>query len=288
MRIAIMTDTNSGMTADEAGRLGVALLPMPFTIDGEAFLEGRNLTAAQFYEALKNGAKVATSQPSPADTLAMWDELLQTNDAVVYLPMSSGLSGTCATARMLATEEPYAGRVEVVDNGRISATLRQAVLDALALRQLGLDARTIRDALERTGPQSQIYLAVDTLKYLRQGGRITPAAALLGSALNLKPILQLANGKLDAYKKVRGSAAAQAALLEALRQAIDTLPGDGPLRLMTAYSGDEELGKAWNRKVQQAFPGAKVYGAPLPLSIACHTGPGALGVACARAAVEEA
>ena len=128
MRIAIMTDTNSGMTADEAGRLGVALLPMPFTIDGEAFLEGRNLTAAQFYGALKNGAKVATSQPSPADTLAMWDELLQTNDAVVYLPMSSGLSGTCATARMLAMEEPYAGRVEVVDNGRISATLRQAVL----------------------------------------------------------------------------------------------------------------------------------------------------------------
>lgn len=157
MRIAIMTDTNSGMTAGEAEQLGVALLPMPFTIDGEEFREGQNLTPARFYGALKEGAKVATSQPSPADTMAMWDGLLLENDAVVYLPMSSGLSGTCATAKMLAGDEPYAGRVEVVDNSRISATLRQAVLDALALRRLGLDARTIRDALERTGPQSQIY-----------------------------------------------------------------------------------------------------------------------------------
>ena len=286
MRIAIMTDTNSGMTVEEARRLDVALLPMPFTIDGEAFQEGRDLSAGQFYAALKRGARVATSQPSPADTTALWDQLLASHDAVVYLPMSSGLSGSCATARALAAEEPYAGRVEVVDNGRISATLRQSVLDALALRQLGLDGRTIRDALERTGPQSQIYLAVDTLKYLRQGGRVTPAAALLGSALNLKPILQLAGGKLDAYKKVRGNAAAQASLLQALRQAIDALPGDGPLRLMTAYSGDDELGKAWNRTVRETFPGQEVYGAPLPLSIACHTGPGALGVACARAVLE--
>lgn len=286
MRIAIMTDTNSGMTAAEARQLGVALLPMPFTIDGQSFQEGLDLTADRFYQALKQGARVATSQPSPADTTALWDELLACHDGVVYLPMSSGLSGTCATARALAEEEPYAGRVEVVDNGRISATLRQAVLDALALRQLGLDGRTIRDALERTGAQSQIYLMVDTLKYLRQGGRITPAAALLGSALNLKPILQLAGGKLDAYKKVRGSAAARAALLEALRQAAAALPGDGPLRLMTAWSGDEAIGEAWNRQVRQAFPGMEVYGAPLPLSIACHTGPGALGVACARAVLK--
>ena len=282
MRLAILTDTNSGIQPPEAEALGVHLLPMPFHIGQATYLEGISLSPTDFYQYLHQGAEVSTSQPSPADTNTMWDTLLTTHDAVLYIPMSSGLSGTCATALSLAQEDEYRGRVFVVDNKRISAPLRQAVLDAITLARRGLSPADIRDQLEAEALHAQIFIMVDTLQYLKKGGRVTPAAALLGSALNLKPILQLRDGKLDAYKKVRGLKSAQQELIRAVQATLTTLPGQGQLRIQTAYSGAAELGLAWNQLVQQAFPGQEIYNTPLPLSVVCHTGPGALGIACVR------
>lgn len=283
MDIAIMTDSNSGITAQEAGQLGVALLPMPIQLDGTRYLEGVNLFPPEFYARLAQGAEVSTSQPSPADTLELWDRLLEQHDQVVYIPMSSGLSGTAATAASLADDDPYRGRVFVVDNKRISAPQRQSVLDALALRDRGCAGEEIRRHLEEAALHSQVYIMVDTLRYLKKGGRITPAAALVGAALNVKPILQLQGGKLDAYKKVRGSKAAKEELLRALETRLPSLEGDGALVVQSAYSGSQSLGAEWNQFVQQALPQYPVYSTVLPMSIVCHTGPGALGVACVRA-----
>ena len=282
MKIAIMTDSNSGMTAQEARQLGVALLPMPIQLDGTLYLEGVDLFPDQFYARLAQGADASTSQPSPAATLELWDKLLEDHDQLVYIPMSSGLSGTAATAASLAGDDPYEGRVFVADNKRISAPQRQSVLDALALRERGKSGEEIKQRLEEASLHSQIYIMVDTLHYLKKGGRITPTAALLGSALNLKPILQLQAGKLDAYKKVRGVKAAKAELVHALEAKLSCLDGEGELVLQTAYSGSEAVGTEWHQFVQQAFPQFQVYSAVLPMSIACHTGPGALGLACVR------
>lgn len=282
MKIAIMTDSNSGITAQEAKQLGVALLPMPIQIEGTLYLEGIDLFPEEFYAHLAQGADVSTSQPSPADTLGLWDKLLEEYDQLVYIPMSSGLSGTAATAASLSSDDPYEGRVFVVDNKRISAPQRQSVLDALALRERGCSGQEIKQRLEEAALHSQIYIMVDTLRYLKKGGRVTAAGALLGSALNVKPILQLQGGKLDAYKKVRGTKAAKAELVRALEAKLPCLEGDGKLIVQTAYSGSNDLGAEWNQFVQQAFPQYQVYSTVLPMSIACHTGPGALGVACVR------
>ena len=282
MKIAIMTDSNSGITAQEAQQLGVALLPMPIQIDGQMYLEGIDLFPSEFYARLAQGADVSTSQPSPADTMELWDKLLEEYDQLVYIPMTSGLSGTAATAASLACDDPYEGRVFVADNKRISAPQRQSVLDALALRERGKSGAEIKQRLEEASLHSQIYIMVDTLHYLKKGGRITPTAALLGSALNLKPILQLQAGKLDAYKKVRGTKAAKTELVHALEAKLPCLEGEGKLIVQTAYSGSDELGAEWTEFVQQAFPQFQVYSTVLPMSIACHPGPGALGVACVR------
>lgn len=282
MKIAIMTDSNSGITAQEAQQLGIALLPMPIQIDGKLYLEGVDLFPQDFYARLAQGAEVSTSQPSPASTLELWDKLLEEYDQVVYIPMSSGLSGTAATAASLAGDDPYEDKVFVADNKRISAPQRQSVLDALALRDRGYSAPEIKQRLEQAALHSQIYIMVDTLHYLKKGGRITPTAALLGSALNLKPILQLQGGKLDAFKKVRGTKAAKTELIHALESKLSCLEGEGRLIVQTAYSGSDELGAEWADFVQQAFPQFQIYSAALPMSIACHTGPGALGVACVR------
>lgn len=282
MKIAIMTDSNSGITAQEAQQLGIALLPMPIQIDGKLYLEGIDLFPQDFYARLAQGAEVSTSQPSPASTLELWDKLLEEYDQVVYIPMSSGLSGTAATAASLAGDDPYEDKVFVADNKRISAPQRQSVLDALALRDRGCSAPEIKQRLEQAALHSQIYIMVDTLHYLKKGGRITPTAALLGSALNLKPILQLQGGKLDAFKKVRGTKAAKTELIHALESKLSCLEGEGRLIVQTAYSGSDELGAEWADFVQQAFSQFQIYSAALPMSIACHTGPGALGVACVR------
>lgn len=281
-KIAIITDTNSGMTQEEADRLGIHLLPMPFFIEGELFFEGRTLSQEEFFKALEADRTISTSQPSPSDITDLWDELLTKNDAVIHIPMSSGLSGSCATAHMLAQD--YDNRVFVVDNKRISATQRLSVLDALTLRDAGYSAAEISHYLEEHALDASIYLTVETLSYLKKGGRITPAAAALGSALNILPVLQIKGERLDAFKKVRGQKKAYHTMIEAIRHDLaGEFSGDDVI-IQTAYSGSPEKGEAWNQFVREAFPDRTVENFVLPLSIACHTGPGTVGIGCIRPA----
>lgn len=279
-RIAIITDTNSGITQAEAAQLGIFLLPMPFFIQDELFLEGKTLSQEAFYEAQDAGKAVSTSQPSPADLTELWDHALSSHDTIVYIPMSSGLSGSCATAQMLAKD--YEEKVFVVDNKRISATQRQSVLDALTLRDAGYTAEQIKNRLEETALDANIYLTVETLSYLKKGGRITPAAAALGSALNILPVLQIKGERLDAFRKVRGQKKAYHTMLEAIRSDLAEEFQKEDVLIQTAYSGSPEKGAIWNQIVQDAFPEKHVENFVLPLSIACHTGPGTVGVTCMK------
>lgn len=280
MRIALATDTNSGIPAAEAQQLGIWLLNMPFSIDGEIYYEGVNLTAREFYQAQADGRDITTTQPSPGAVTDLWERMLKDHDAVVYIPMSSGLSNSCATAQMLAGE--YGGRVQVADVRRISVTQRQAVLDALALIRRGLGPEEVRARLEEKALNSSIYITVDTLKYLKKGGRITPAAAAIGSVLNIKPVLQIQGGKLDAFAKVRGMRQAAVKMREALQNDLDSRFAGKNVKIMAAYSGSEELGERWVEWMNQQFPGREICAAPLTLSIACHTGPGAIGLGCSE------
>ena len=279
-RIAIITDTNSGITQEEAAQLGVFLLPMPFFIQDELFLEGKTLSQKSFYEAQDAGKAISTSQPSPADLTGLWDHALSSHDTIIYIPMSSGLSGSCATAQMLAAD--YEEKVFVVDNKRISATQRQSVLDALTLRDAGYTAEQIKNRLEETALDANIYLTVETLSYLKKGGRITPAAAALGSALNILPVLQIKGERLDAFRKVRGQKKAYHTMLEAIRSDLAEEFQEEDVLIQTAYSGSPEKGAIWNQIVQDAFPEKHVENFVLPLSIACHTGPGTVGVTCMK------
>ena len=280
-QVAILTDTNSGITQAEADEIGVHLLAMPFYINGELFYEGVTLSQREFYQRLQANDEVSTSMPSPGDTMAAWDKLLAETEAVVYIPMTSGLSSVVSVAQGLAQTPEYAGRVFVADNKRISATLRQAVYDAVLLRSRGLTAAEICAELDRTAFDARILITVDTLRYLKKSGRVTAAGAMLGDALGIKPVLKIEGGKLDAFKKVRGLRAAKQTMLESLAAEREKSFG-GDALVLTAYSGDPEAGEEWNRLVQEYFPDGPVYNAPLPLSIACHTGPGALGIGCVR------
>ena len=275
-RIGIITDTNSGMTAREAEQLGVALMPMPFTVNGRNYVENVNMTYAEFFEHLAAGASVATSQPSPESVMSCWDEALKTCDELIYIPMSSALSSSCQSARLFA--EDYGGRVFVVDNHRISISQKQSVLDALKWRDAGLSAEDIVKRLMDTSMEASIYLTVDDLKYLKKGGRITPSVAAVGTVLNIKPVLQIQGGKLDTYKKVRGLHAAQNAMLDAVRKDLEDRFKGTDMLLRTAYTGDEAIGRMWNAQVQEKFPQFEVTGDPLPISIACHVGPGVIAL----------
>lgn len=279
-RIAIITDTNSGITQEEAAQLGIFLLPMPFFIQDELFLEGKTLSQKSFYEAQDAGKAISTSQPSPANLTELWEYTLSSHDTIIYIPMSSGLSGSCATAQMLAAD--YEGKVFVADNKRISATQRQSVLDALTLRDAGYTAEQIKNRLEETALDANIYLTVETLSYLKKGGRITPAAAALGSALNILPVLQIKGERLDAFRKVRGQKKAYHTMLEAIRSDLAEEFQEEDVLIQTAYSGSPEKGAIWNQIVQDAFPEKHVENFVLPLSIACHTGPGTVGVTCMK------
>ena len=279
-RIAIITDTNSGIIQEEAAQLGVFLLPMPFFIQDELFLEGKTLSQKSFYEAQDAGKAISTSQPSPANLTELWEYTLSSHDTIIYIPMSSGLSGSCATAQMLAAD--YEGKVFVADNKRISATQRQSVLDALTLRDAGYTAEQIKNRLEETALDANIYLTVETLSYLKKGGRITPAAAALGSALNILPVLQIKGERLDAFRKVRGQKKAYHTMLEAIRNDLAEEFREEDVLIQTAYSGSPEKGAIWNQIVQDAFPEKHVENFVLPLSIACHTGPGTVGVTCMK------
>ena len=280
MRTAIVVDTNSGIMPEEAARMGISLIPMPFLIDGKEYLEGENCSQEFFFERLAAGAEVGTSQPSPGGIAELWERLLEENDAVLHFPMSSSLSGSCQTAKALALD--YPGRVFVVDNRRISVTLRESVRGAQRLLAEGKSAEEVHRILEERGGESSIYIAVNTLEYLKKGGRVTAAGAAMGTLLNLKPVLQIQGGKLDAFKKCRGMAAACDAMLQAMEKDLrERFPGQ-EMRLFAAYSGDRAAGESWLGQVRAAFPEREVELAALPLSICCHIGSGALAIACAE------
>lgn len=281
MKVAVVTDTNSGILQQTAGTLGVHVVPMPFMIDGDVYYEGINLSQEDFYRLLGENADVSTSQPAVADVLDCWDRLLTEYDEIVYIPMSSGLSGSCNTAMSLALD--YDGRVQVVDNHRVSVTLYSAVLDALALVDKGLHAAAVKEKLEETQADSSIYITVDTMKYLKKGGRVTAAAATVGAVLNIKPVLQIQGGKLDAFAKPRGMKAACTVMCEAMKKDFEErFKGYAEnMRLYVAYSHDRAAAEAFAQEVKAIFPDKDIAIAPLPLSVACHIGPGALALAAA-------
>ena len=281
MKIAIVADSNSGITQDEAKDLGVCVLPMPFMIDGTVYYEGIDLSHEEFYKKMEEGADITTSQPSPKDVLECWDSLLEEHDQVVYIPMSSGLSGSCQTALMLA--EDYDGKVQVVNNQRISVTQRQSALDARDLAAKGYCAKEIKDILEATKFDSIIYITVDTLKYLKKGGRITPAAAALGTLLKIKPVLTIEGEKLDAFSKARTAKQAKTIMLTALAKDLEERFHDKNAEhtyLEIAHTCNEEGAKELEEALKEQYPGVPITIAPLSLSIACHIGPGSFAVAC--------
>ena len=283
-KIAIVTDSNSGITQDEGRSLGVFVLPMPFYINEVMYLEGITLSQDEFYERLQKDETISTSQPSPGEVCGMWDNLLKEYDEIVHIPMSSGLSASCETAMGLARD--YDGKVQVVDNQRISVTQRQSVLDAIALAEAGKNASEIREILEAEKLESSIYITLETLKYLKKGGRITPAAAAIGTVLNLKPVLQIQGDKLDAYSKVRGKKQAKRVMLKAMKEDMDTRFAEyvkkGEMCLQMAYTGNKEEAEEFKKEFQEMFPELEIHMDPLSLSVACHIGHGALAVACSK------
>ena len=283
-RIAIVTDSNSGITQREAEQMGITVLPMPFYINEQLFLEDITLTQEEFYKRLEEGADISTSQPSPAEVMEIWEKLLEKYEEVIHIPMSSGLSNSCQTAMVLAKE--FKGRVQVADNQRISVTQRQSVMDAMELAKAGKSASQIREILEREGHESSIYITLETLKYLKKGGRITPAAAALGTVLNLKPVLQIQGEKLDAFSKARGKKQAKRIMIQAMQKDLEGRFKDyadrGLMSLEAAYGGNAEEAQEWKKELENYFPGMEIHMDPLSLSVACHIGKGALAVAVAK------
>ena len=282
-KIAIVTDSNSGITQTQAKEWGLHVLPMPFMINNELFYEDITLTQKEFYVRLAEGADVITSQPSPDSVMKLWDSLLKEYDEIVHIPMSSGLSGSCQSAMMLAQD--YDGKVQVVNNQRISVTQRQSALDALKLVERGMDAKQIKDFLEEDKFNSSIYIMLDTLYYLKKGGRITPAAAALGTILKLKPVLQIQGDKLDAFAKARTASQGKSIMINAARADMEKRFGGADkdnIWIQVAYSYDLEAATQLKEEVQEQFPGFDVHIDPLSLSVACHIGPGALAVACCK------
>lgn len=283
-KIAIITDSNSGITQEQAKAWGISVLPMPFFINEELYLEGVNLSQEEFFQRLSEEAEIHTSQPTPADVMDLWDKLLETHDEVVHIPMSSGLSASCETAAALSKE--YGGRVQVVNNQRISVTQRQSTLDAMELVKQGKRAAEIKKILEQEKLEASIYLTVETLKYLKKGGRITPAAAAFGTILNIKPVLEIQGEKLDAYAKARGKNKAKKIMLDAMKEDLTNRfkveVEQNRIALMAAYAGNPEEAEQWLEEVKSEFPGMECHMDPVALSIACHVGPGVLAVACAK------
>ncbi len=284
--IAIVTDSNSGITQSEAKELGIYVLPMPFEINGKTYYEDIDLTQDQFYEMLADpNTEVHTSQPLPGEVMGLWDRLLKDHDEIIHIPMSSGLSGSCESAKLFA--EDYDGRVEVVNNQRISVTQKLSCLDAQHMAKNGMTAAQIREKLEKTKFDSNIFITVDTMKYLKKGGRVTPAAAAIAEFLNIKPVLRIYGEKLDAFAKARGMKAAKQVMIKSIRDDLEKNYGgvdpDHPNAWIgMAHTHNDEAGQEFMEEVKAAFPGYHVYMDPLSLSVACHIGPGSLAVACTR------
>ena len=290
MKIAVVTDSNSGITQAQAKEMGITVLPMPFMIDGETYYEDITLTQEQFYQRLKDNSDISTSQPTPDSIMKLWDELLKEYDQIVHIPMSAGLSGSCATAMMLAGEDEYEGKVFVVDNHRISVTQYQSVKDTMMLADRGMDGAQIKKCLEETAADSVIFVTVDTLKYLKKGGRITPAAAALGTLLRIKPVLIILGEKLDSFAKARTMKQAKTLMMNAIQKELDERLHDSECKdchLAIAHSDNEEAALEFKKEVEEQFPDADIYLAPLSLSIACHIGPGSLALTATRKMEEE-
>lgn len=283
-KIAIITDSNSGINFEAGKEIGVRVLPMPFLIDGKTYYEEISLSQTEFFEKLESDVDISTSQPSPESVMKIWDDALEEADEVVYIPMSSGLSSSCHTALMLADD--YEGKVQVVDNQRISVTQRQSVLDALELAKRGLTAAQIKEELERAKFESSIYIMLDTTKYLKKGGRITPAAAALGSALRLKPVLTIQGEKLDAFAIAKTKKQGVKKMLSAIEDDINSRFGGVDhmenIHMEIAHTKNPEAAEELRQQIIEKFGVKQVDLYPLSLSIACHIGPGSLAVACSK------
>lgn len=282
-KVAIVTDSNSGITQAEAKEYGITVMPMPFFINEKTLYEEIDLSQEEFYKLLSEDATISTSMPMVGNVVDTWEALLKEYDEIVHIPMSSGLSGSCETACMLAQD--FDGKVQVVNNQRISVTMRQSVMDAIALKEKGYSAEAIREILEREKLESSIYIMVDTLYYLKKGGRVTPAAAALGTLLKLKPVLQIQGEKLDAFAKARTVKQAKSMMIEAMKNDFENRfkdPEGKNLYLEMAYTHDLEAAEAFKKEVEVAFPGMEIVMNPLSLSVSCHIGPGALAIACSK------
>ncbi|MBR4993213.1 MAG: DegV family protein [Lachnospiraceae bacterium] len=283
-KIAVVTDSNSGITKEDAKELGVYVIPMPFKIGDEEYFEGVNITQEEYYEKVDESVSVMTSQPSTGVVLDLWEELLQEYDEIVHIPMSSGLSGSTQTAKMLSAD--FDGRVEVVDNKRIAVTLRRSCIEAVNLIKAGKSAAEIREILEATGSESSIYIMLDTLTYLKRGGRITPAAAAIGTMLKLKPVLQIQGDKLDAFAKARTAAQGKSIMIKAIQNDIEKRFGGMDAKdvyIEMAYSGNDTELLAFSEEVKEAFPDfGEIHYDALSLSVGCHIGPGAIAITATR------
>jgi len=284
MTTAVITDSNSGVKIEEAEALGICVLPMPIIIDGKTYYENENITPSEFFSAMMNDSDISTSQPTPGDVLEVWKQALTTADEVVYIPMSSGLSGSCSSAQMLARD--FDGKVHVVDNRRISVSLYQSVLRAADFAKAGVSGSEIRQKLEAEGAESTIYLTVETLKYFRRSGRVTPAAAALGDLFNIKPVLCTKGGKFDVQSNVHGMLKAKKTMLNEIandRQTLLRRYADDEISIGFADSFVEQKdSEAWAALVEKTFPQYHTFYLPLSLSIACHTGPNACGIGIFR------
>lgn len=282
-RVAVMTDSNSGITQMDAKNMGIDVVPMPFTIDDKTYFEDINLTREEFFQMMADGKDILTSQPSPGDLTDLWDKALEKNDQVIYIPMSSGLSSSCQSARMLAND--YNGRVFVVNNQRISVTQKRSVQDAMNMAENGYDAKRIRDILEQERLEASIYIMLDTLKYLKKGGRITPAAAAIGTLMRIKPVLQIKGERLDAFSKARTLAQGKATMINTIHHDVDTLFGGidkGDVWVYAVHAQVPEAFSVFKKEVETAFPTLPVEQGQLSLSVCCHIGPGALAMAAVK------
>lgn len=281
-KTGILTDSHSGMTQEEAKKLGIYVLPMPFYINDQCHYEGKDISREEFIELLKNDENVSTSQPSPEAVMNLWDEILKEYEELVYIPISSGLSGSCSTAMAMAQNDDYEGKVFVVDNGRVSTPMKQSVLDAIELLNEGCSAKEIKNRLEDAKGKMGIFVAVDDLKYLKKGGRISSSVALVGGMLKVKPILKFDIGTLDSFKNCRGLIKAKTVMIEEVKRIVTTDYAEdfekGNVHILAASSADEEETKKWVNEIQEAFPGIKVLWDYLPMGITCHIGPGGLGI----------
>ena len=280
--IGVVTDSHGGMSREEAERLGVKVLPMPFYFGDQCFLENVSITREQFFEKINGGERVSTSQPSPESVMEIWRESLQDYEKIIYIPLSSGLSGSCDTAKMLAREEEFEGKVFVVDNGRVSTPLHRSILDALELIDEGYSAEQIRDILEAARDKMAIYVAVETLEHLQRGGRISATSAALGTILNIKPILRFDVGLLETYKKCRGMKKARREMLEAMKQELDERFAEefaaGEVTIVAASSADAATTEEWVQEIREFFGGVEVLCDQLSMGLCCHIGPGGLGI----------